>query len=129
MAILEILQGPDAGQRFPLDAERTILGRQVDVTISLQAKAVSRQHAQILRHDGAFYIEDLNSANGTFLNGNRLAARVPTPFSERDVLQIGPYVFGVRPTAAPTPPPGPPPSEPDLIIRQQVSVLSTNQST
>ena len=123
--MLVILQGPDVGQRFPLEAERIVLGRQVDASVPLQAKAVSRQHAQVICHDGAFFIEDLNSANGTFLNGNRLAPRVPTPFSERDVLQIGPYVFGIRPTPPPTPVP---PSEPDLIIRQQVSVLSINQS-
>jgi phosphoserine phosphatase RsbU/P len=123
MAILVILQGPDAGQKFPLDADRTVLGRQMDVTIPLSAKAVSRQHAQIVRHDGAFFIEDLASSNGTYLNGKRLTAHVPTPLSERDVLQMGPYVFGLRPAPTPTTT-----AEPDLVIRQQVSALTITQS-
>ena len=44
----------------------------VDVQIDLQV--VSRVHAKIWKEDGVFYVMDLNSMNGTFLNGERLEA-------------------------------------------------------
>src|SRR5687768_16409298 len=96
MAVLITLQGPEVGRRFSLDGDITLLGRQYDAPVCLTGKAVSRQHAQILRRDSTFFVEDLDSSNGTFLNGMRLPAHVPSPFSERDTLQIGPYVFSLH---------------------------------
>src|ERR671936_944085 len=112
MAILITLQGPDAGRKYPLEGNTTVLGRQADSTICLPAKAVSRQHAQIVLADGAYYLEDLDSSNGTFLNGTRLSPRVRVRLSEQDTFQVGPYLFGLRP------PPVPSASEPSLVIRE-----------
>jgi serine phosphatase RsbU (regulator of sigma subunit) len=120
MAILITLQGPDVGRKFALEAGASILGRQLDSTICLRAKAVSRQHAQILSQDGTFFIEDLGSSNGTYLNGKRVTGR--TPLTERDTLQIGPYLFALRPTPTLTT------SEQDLVIREQVSAVTLTQS-
>jgi serine phosphatase RsbU (regulator of sigma subunit) len=122
MAILITLQGPELGRKFPLDGACTVLGRQYDCTICLTGKAVSRQHAQILKRDSTYAIEDLNSSNGTFVNGKRLQPNVPVPFTERDTLQIGPYLFGLRPapTLAAT--------ESSLVVRQQVNALTIDQS-
>jgi serine phosphatase RsbU (regulator of sigma subunit) len=122
MAILITLQGPDAGRKFPLDATSAILGRQLDADICLSAKAVSRQHARILARDGAYEIEDLESSNGTLLNGRRLLPHQPEPITERDTVQIGPYVLALRP--APTPAS----TETNLVIRDQVSALTLNES-
>jgi sigma-B regulation protein RsbU (phosphoserine phosphatase) len=118
MTILLTLQGPESGRTFTLGANPTILGRQLDCTICLDAKAVSRQHAQILCENGAYFVEDLKSSNGTFVNGSRITDKVP--LTDRDTLQIGPYVFSLRP--APTPSSG----EANLVIREQVSAFSTN---
>jgi serine phosphatase RsbU (regulator of sigma subunit) len=90
----------------------------LDCTICLDAKAVSRQHAQIVCENGAFFVEDLQSSNGTFVSGTRIQGK--TPLTERDTLQIGPYTFALRPAPAPTTP------EPDLIIREEVSAFSSN---
>jgi serine phosphatase RsbU (regulator of sigma subunit) len=122
MAILITLQGPELGRKFSLDGACTVLGRQYDCTICLTGKAVSRQHAQILKRDSTYAIEDLNSSNGTFVNGKRLQPNVPVPFTERDTLQIGPYLFGLRPapTLAAT--------ESSLVVRQQVNALTIDQS-
>jgi serine phosphatase RsbU (regulator of sigma subunit) len=122
MAILITLQGPDAGRKYPLEGSATVLGRQADCTICLPAKAVSRQHAQIVCEDDAFFLEDLDSSNGTFLNGTRLSPRVRVPLSEQDTFTIGPYLFGLRP------PPVPAASEQSLVIREQVSVAQVNES-
>jgi serine phosphatase RsbU (regulator of sigma subunit) len=122
MAILITLQGPEAGRKYPLEGNSTVLGRQADSTICLPAKAVSRQHAQIVQDEGAWYLEDLDSSNGTFLNGTRLSPRVRVRLTDQDTFQVGPYLFGLRP------PPVPSVSEPSLIIREQVSVGSVNES-
>jgi sigma-B regulation protein RsbU (phosphoserine phosphatase) len=122
MAILLIMQGPDAGRKFPLEAPLTVLGRQADSAICLPAKAVSRQHAQIITSGETFQIEDLDSSNGTFLNGSRLSPNTPISFTERDTLEVGPYTFGLRP--APTPAV----TEHNLIIREKVNAVSINQS-
>jgi serine phosphatase RsbU (regulator of sigma subunit)/pSer/pThr/pTyr-binding forkhead associated (FHA) protein len=122
MGILITLQGPEAGRKYPLDADCTILGRQYDSTICLTGKAVSRHHAQIVRRAAAFFIQDLNSSNGTYLNGRKLDANVEISLTEKDSLQIGPYVFALRlaPTVATT--------EPSLVVKQQVNATIMDQS-
>lgn len=120
MAILFTIQGPDIGRKHTLEANPTVLGRQLDCTIVLDAKAVSRQHAQILCDDGAYFVEDLNSSNGTFVNGKRITGRVP--LAERDTLQVGPYLFALRPTPTPTS------TEANLVIREQVSAAASNHT-
>jgi serine phosphatase RsbU (regulator of sigma subunit) len=122
MAILLIVQGPDAGRRFDLEGPSNILGRQADCTVYLPAKAVSRHHAQILRATDGYQVEDLDSSNGTFLNGQRLTPRVRQPLTERDTLELGPYTFSLRrvPTPATT--------ESNLIIREKINAVSLDQS-
>lgn len=122
MAILLVLQGPEIGRKFVLDGARTVLGRQFDSNICLAGKAISRHHAQILKDDAGYLVEDLDSSNGTLLNGQRLSPHMQVPFTERDQLQIGPYVLALRP--APTVAT----SEASLVIRQQVKATGIDQS-
>jgi pSer/pThr/pTyr-binding forkhead associated (FHA) protein len=63
---------------------------------------VSRYHARILVSDGHAALEDLQSKNGTFLNGTRLSASAP--LSEGDEIKIGKVVltFRVASTTSPT---------------------------
>lgn len=75
MACLQVLKGLNPGQLFPLDKDRFVLGRHPDCDIVLDVGAVSRQHAQIVRENGEFYIEDLHSRNGTIVNGESIASR------------------------------------------------------
>ena len=75
MAVLQTLQGVNPGQCFPLEGESAILGRHPDCDIVLESGAVSRQHARIVYLDGEYYIEDLESRNGTFVNGQLVLDR------------------------------------------------------
>jgi pSer/pThr/pTyr-binding forkhead associated (FHA) protein len=50
---------------------------------------VSRRHAKIHQKGTRFFIEDVGSANGTFLNGKRLTPYLPHPLQEGDELQLG----------------------------------------
>jgi phosphoserine phosphatase RsbU/P len=122
MAVLLIAQGPDAGRKYPLDGDVTILGRHVDCAICLPAKAVSRQHAQVVKAASGFQLEDLDSSNGTYLNGRRLAAHERTAVTEQDNIEIGPYTLCVR--ALPTPAT----TEDNLIIREKVNAVSLHES-
>ncbi|MHC4403021.1 MAG: SpoIIE family protein phosphatase [Planctomycetota bacterium] len=86
MAVLRVLKGLSPGQLFPLDTESIVLGRHPECDVVLDVGAVSRQHARIVRLGENHFIEDLNSRNGTFLNGNPLAGR--QPLSENDQVRI-----------------------------------------
>jgi len=120
--MLITLQGPDAGRKYPLEASPIVLGRQFDSNVCLSGKAVSRHHAQILVRDSAYFLEDLGSSNGTFLNGKRLEPHAEVPLLERDVFQIGPYLFGLRPD------PQVASTESSLVVRQQVNATVLDQS-
>ncbi|MGQ9521627.1 MAG: FHA domain-containing protein [Anaerolineae bacterium] len=50
---------------------------------------VSRRHAKIVQREGRMYIEDVGSANGTFLNGQRLTPYLPYPLPEESDVQLG----------------------------------------
>jgi pSer/pThr/pTyr-binding forkhead associated (FHA) protein len=50
---------------------------------------VSRRHARIHKQRTQFFIEDLGSANGTFLNGQRLTPYLPHPLRDKDEIQLG----------------------------------------
>lgn len=74
MARLTIITGEGAGSNFDFK-ENIILGRSPDVNCVLKDLRASRKHSQILAIDDEFYLEDLQSNNGTFLNGRRIKNR------------------------------------------------------
>jgi hypothetical protein len=94
MFTLVIVKGPDAGRQFPLDKESVVLGRLPNLEIVLASLAVSRRHARIWQRDGSFFIEDLGTSNGTYLNGGHLSQ--PAPLAEGDSVRIGPYLLVFR---------------------------------
>ncbi len=80
-----------ANRVFPLK-EINIIGRASECDISLAAAHLSRRHAQLQIIDGMLFVKDLDSANGTFLNGKRVAeARV----KRGDELRFDALTFGV----------------------------------
>ena len=76
MASLEIIAGNEVGHRYTLEDE-TIIGRHDDCDVVVARKLVSRTHTRVLRIGEQFYVEDLQSLNGTLLNGQRITCRVP----------------------------------------------------
>ncbi len=71
MATIHVIQGPDKGWMYDLHAAETIVGRTSD-GLQLNDVTVSRSHARLLPDAGEWILEDLGSANGTYLNGVRL---------------------------------------------------------
>jgi hypothetical protein len=80
--------GGRVGETFPVEAERTLIGRSPDCEIFLDDVTVSRKHAVLHHRDDAFLVEDLGSLNGTFLNKERIESG---ELSDTDELQIGKY--------------------------------------
>ena len=74
MAILELVKGHLPGTRFELEGDRSVIGRSADCEVPLDVPAVSRRHAEIIRDRGHYFIQDLQSRNGTFLNDNRISS-------------------------------------------------------
>ncbi len=76
MLVLTVLQGPDKGRRFELpDHEPQMIGRSSE-SLPLNDTTISRRHAEMTPEgDGRWYLRDLNSANGTFVNGVRVTDR------------------------------------------------------
>ncbi|MFQ3565972.1 MAG: FHA domain-containing protein [Aggregatilineales bacterium] len=52
-------------------------------------KGVSRRHAVLVRHEDSMHVVDLNSVNGTYLNGRRLPPELPYPVRNGDVVCLG----------------------------------------
>ena len=80
--------GGRAGETFSAEANQTTIGRSPDCGIFLDDVTVSRKHAVLTRRDGSFFIEDLGSLNGTFLNRHRIET---AELNDGDELQIGKY--------------------------------------
>ena len=75
MPILQAFPPGAAGDNIDLDGARMVLGRHPECDIVLDAAAVSRQHAQILVEGENYFVEDLHSRNGTFVNGRLVEGR------------------------------------------------------
>ena len=86
MASLFVIQGRDQGKRFELVEAVTTLGRESVNTIQLHDSEVSRRHAELQRDDDGFFVADLNSSNGTFVNSDRIESR---RLESGDRIQVG----------------------------------------
>jgi eukaryotic-like serine/threonine-protein kinase len=88
-----------AVQTFRLDKENNLIGRadphaqiypEVDLTAHDPQTKVSRRHARVYRQGNQYFIEDLSSANGTFVNGTvHLQPKIPHALHNGDVVKLG----------------------------------------
>lgn len=83
MASLQVLKGVNEGQRIQLDGERFTLGRNPDCHVVIPITSVSREHAVIVKDKGRYYIEDLQSRNGTFINNQQINSRTQLRHNDR----------------------------------------------
>lgn len=124
---LTIHKGPNAGSTYPLPGSSITLGRRADNDIVIDDPMVSRHHARITWKGNAFLLEDLGSANGTWVNDVRITR--PAPLRSGDLIGLSQevlLVFSDQPQADETMheasargisvpvavPPSPPPAPP-----------------
>jgi ABC transport system ATP-binding/permease protein len=100
--VVVIVEGGSPGTRLSLDGQ-LVLGREVDGPGRLAEDGrISRRHARLSKgEDGRIVVEDLGSANGTFLNGRRIGG--PTAVSAGDEIRLGRTVLVVEEAPAERP--------------------------
>lgn len=87
---LVMRKGPQPGKIYPLLIDSITIGRDPMADISINDPEVSRQHARLTRNeDGGYTLEDLNSTNGTFIEGEKLAGNVPTRLHASQIIDMG----------------------------------------
>ena len=79
------------------DKAEITIGRNPGNDIHIDNLGVSKQHAKIVKQDGGYVVEDLNSTNGTFINDKRVARAV---LNNNDELHIGKHSLQIQLKAA-----------------------------
>ena len=92
---LKVLLGKNDGKEIPISVQRFLIGRADDCHMRPKSEAISRNHCTILvnEDEDQVVLRDLNSRNGTYLNGERIAADMP--LESGDHLQLGRLEFEV----------------------------------
>ena len=102
-ASLTIKTGPDSGKVVELKQKELVIGRSAPADLIIVHPEISRRHAHITWQQGQYFLEDLGSSNGTFLNGQPVHA--PQVLANGAEIQLGAsvsLVFRQQPSAAPT---------------------------
>ncbi len=88
---LQIIDGQAEGYSWELGGRHLVIGRHPGCDVVVVEGTISRQHARVIHRSEGCFVEDLGSANGTFLNGRRV--RRPTLLHDRDRIQIAGTCF------------------------------------
>ena len=84
--VLVVREGQLAGQRWTIDSDEFIIGRGNDCNIVLPERQVSRHHVRITQENSRYILHDLNSKNGTHLNGVQVQEKAR--LQDGDEIQI-----------------------------------------
>lgn len=91
LGVIVVRQGKEPGRVFEIRSDRMTIGRSRDSDIFLEDLAVSRLHTTVGRDNaGNYIIRDENSANGTYVNNQRITEQ---PLEEGDEIQVGQSVL------------------------------------
>lgn len=80
------MTGPQSGQIAKVYAGRNSLGTSGECSLVLEGESISAKHASIRYEDERYLLRDLDSRNGTFVNGEEIAAH---DLEENDVIVVG----------------------------------------
>ncbi len=92
---LVITSGPKAGMDIPLGAEPLTIGRSSESGLVIRDDYTSSHHARLILRGGTWTIQDLDSTNGTFLDGKRLTGS-PAAVSIGTPIKVGATTFELR---------------------------------
>ena len=87
-ALLLVKRGPNAGSTFLLQDDAVSAGRSTDSAVFLDDITVSRAHAVFERHPDGWFVRDVGSLNGTYVNGEQVDR---TKLAPGDEVQIGKF--------------------------------------
>ena len=93
-ACLVIILGKPLGKRFALNSKTMVIGRGSECEIPILDGSLSRAHARVSKKDnGRFYVNDLDSTNGTYLNDQKLTPGKAVEVKNGDLLKTGNMIF------------------------------------
>ena len=118
---LAIVEGREAGREFPVTGT-TVIGRDPGADVVLEDTEVSTKHASFMLSDGGVAVEDLDSTNGTFVNGRRVTGSHQLQTGDR--IQLGTTVVeirGIAPAQAPAQPADRPAAQQVVPAAQQAT--------
>lgn len=88
MAFLTVrVKGSEGYTRVTLGKERTVVGRASGCDVVVPTNKLSREHCLLVKKDDGWWVEDLNSSNGTWVNKERIGG--PRKLVEKDVVKAG----------------------------------------
>ena len=139
MAKLVILNQGMTGRTFDLNVDRTTVGRVEDNTFQIADASVSSRHAEIILQGSELLVRDLNSTNGTFINGEKISEAI---LKSGQTLRFGQVELKIEdgqplaaaPASAPVSAPAPAPAsakksvDATLVIPRGVSLNALEQS-
>ena len=89
-AFLEVIGFEEKVRRIELIEEKIIIGRSPDCDIQFPVDNISRKHASIYFHNEEYFIEDLNSTNGIYINGVK---SVKAALRNQDRIEMGEIIM------------------------------------
>jgi hypothetical protein len=84
-----VMNGPDKGRSFEFQRDTILIGRAPESDMQLQDKSVSRKHLKIEKKQGNYFITDLRSKNGTFIEGMRIESQKAYEVNEGIPVAVG----------------------------------------
>ena len=107
MAKLVVLSAGLTGRSHDLKTDKTTIGRVEDNTFQLAEPSVSSHHCEILLQGNDVLVKDLNSTNGTFINGEKISESILKP---GQTLRLGQVEIRLETEGMPAPSPSPAPA-------------------
>jgi two-component system cell cycle response regulator len=92
---LLLLMGPPGlmGKQWSLDRNEVFVGRASSCDICIDEKSISKRHAKLVMDGDGVHIVDLQSTNGTEVNGEKLTADTPIPLTDNTQIKLGNIIF------------------------------------
>jgi two-component system, cell cycle response regulator len=85
------IHGPELGKKFVIEGDELSLGRDEKNSIVIDMDNVSRRHAVVSTREGKFFVKDLGSTNGTYLNDDEIHEE--QPLRSGDLVKVGGAIF------------------------------------
>src|SRR5688572_16133080 len=119
MAKLVLLSQGLTGQTHELNADKTTIGRVEDNVFPISEPSVSSHHCEVLRRGAEVLVKDLNSTNGTFINGEKISESVLKP---GQILRLGQIEMRLEVEGAPPAPGAKRGVDTTMIVQRGVSL-------
>lgn len=91
-----ITSGPKAGLELPLGRDALTIGRSSESGLVIRDDYTSSHHARLLLRGDQWVLQDLESTNGTFLDGQRVSPNTPVPVPFGTPVKVGATTFELR---------------------------------